>query len=136
MNSIRKKRIYSILFVLFFSISGVSLILFSLNSNLDYFFTPTELQNQKIPADKRIKVGGMVLEGSIKRESSDIYFVVTDYENSINVVYEGIVPDLFKEDSGVVVLGFLDGETFIAEEVLAKHDENYMPPSIKINNDS
>ena len=78
----------------------------------------------------------MVLEGSIKRESSDIYFVVTDYENSINVVYEGIVPDLFKEDSGVVVLGFLDGETFIAEEVLAKHDENYMPPSIKINNDS
>ena len=136
MNSIRKKRIYSILFVLFFSISGVSLILYSLNSNLDYFFTPTELQNQEIPADKRIKVGGMVLEGSIKRESSDIYFVVTDYENSINVVYEGIVPDLFKEDSGVVVLGFLDGETFIAEEVLAKHDENYMPPSIKINNDS
>ncbi|MBL88143.1 MAG: cytochrome c maturation protein CcmE [Gammaproteobacteria bacterium] len=136
MNSIRKKRIYSILFVLFFSVSGVSLILYSLNSNLDYFFTPTELQNQEIPADKRIKVGGMVLEGSIKRESSDIYFVVTDYENSINVVYEGIVPDLFKEDSGVVVLGFLDGETFIAEEVLAKHDENYMPPSIKINNDS
>ena len=129
MNSIRKKRIYSILFVLFFSVSGVSLILYSLNSNLDYFFTPTELQNQEIPADKRIKVGGMVLEGSIKRESSDIYFVVTDYENSINVVYEGIVPDLFKEDSGVVVLGFLDGETFIAEEVLAKHDENYMPQS-------
>ena len=136
MNPIRKKRIYSILFVLLFSISGISLILYSLNSNLDYFFTPTELKDRNIPADKRIKVGGMVLSGSVERISSSISFVITDYENSIKVEYEGIVPDLFKEDSGVVVLGNLKDKTLYAEEVLAKHDENYMPPNIVISDDN
>jgi len=136
MNPIRKKRIYSILFVLLFSISGISLILYSLNSNLDYFFTPTELKDRNIPADKRIKVGGMVLSGSVERISSSISFVITDYENSIKVEYEGIVPDLFKEDSGVVVLGNLKDKILYAEEVLAKHDENYMPPNILISDDN
>ena len=136
MNPIRKKRIYSILFVLLFSISGISLILYSLNSNLDYFFTPTELKDRNIPADKRIKVGGMVLSGSVERISSSISFVITDYENSIKVEYEGIVPDLFKEDSGVVVLGNLRDRILYAEEVLAKHDENYMPPNIEIDDDN
>ena len=136
MNPIRKKRIYSILFVFLFSVSGISLILYSLNSNLDYFFTPTELKGRNIPADKRIKVGGMVLSGSVERISSSISFVITDYENSIKVKYEGIVPDLFKEDSGVVVLGNLRDKILYAEEVLAKHDENYMPPNIEINDDN
>ena len=136
MNPIRKRRIYSILLVLLFSVSGISLILYSLNSNLDYFFTPTELKDKNIPIDKRIKVGGMVLNGSVKRASSKISFVVTDYENSITVEYEGIVPDLFKEGSGVVVLGFLDNQIVYAEEVLAKHDENYMPPNLDIKNDN
>ena len=136
MNPIRKKRMYSILFVILFSVSGISLILYSLNSNLDYFFTPTELKDRNIPADKRIKVGGMVLKGSVERISSSIYFVITDYENSIKVEYEGIVPDLFKEDSGVVVLGNLRNKILYAEEVLAKHDENYMPPNIEISNDN
>ena len=136
MNPIRKRRIYSILLVLLFSVSGISLILYSLNSNLDYFFTPTELKDKNIPIDKRIKVGGMVLNGSVKRASSKISFIVTDYENSITVEYDGIVPDLFKEDSGVVVLGFLDNQIVYAEEVLAKHDENYMPPNIDIKNDN
>ena len=136
MNPIRKKRIYSILFVLLFSVSGISLILYSLNSNLDYFFTPTELKDSNIPADKRIKVGGMVLSGSVERISSSISFVITDYENSIKVEYEGIVPDLFKEDSGVVVLGNLRDKILYAEEVLAKHDENYMPPNIEISDDN
>ena len=136
MNQIRKKRIYSILFVLLFSVSGISLILYSLNSNLDYFFTPTELKDRNIPADKRIKVGGMVLSGSVERISSSISFVITDYENSIKVEYEGIVPDLFKEDSGVVVLGNLKDKILYAEEVLAKHDENYMPPNIVISDDN
>ena len=136
MNPIRKKRIYSILFVFLFSVSGISLILYSLNSNLDYFFTPTELKDRNIPADKRIKVGGMVLSGSVERISSSISFVITDYENSIKVKYEGIVPDLFKEDSGVVVLGYLNNQTVYAEEVLAKHDENYMPPNIEVINDN
>ena len=136
MNSIRKKRIYNILFVFLFSVLGISLILYSLNSNLDYFFSPTELKDRNIPADKRIKVGGMVLSGSVERISSSISFVITDYENSIKVEYEGIVPDLFKEDSGVVVLGNLRDKIFYAEEVLAKHDENYMPPNIEINDDN
>ena len=136
MNPIRKRRVYSILFVLLFSVSGVSLILYSLNSNLDYFFTPTELKDRNIPSEKRIKVGGMVLNGSVERASSTISFTITDYENSVKVVYEGIVPDLFKEDSGVVVLGILRNKTIYAEEVLAKHDENYMPPNIEMNNDN
>ena len=136
MNPIRKKRIYSILFVLLFSVSGISLILYSLNSNLDYFFTPTELKKQNIPSDKRIKLGGMVLKGSVEREASEISFVVTDYENSLRVIYDGIVPDLFKEESGVVVLGFYRDDMIYSEEVLAKHDENYMPPNLDIKNDS
>ena len=132
MNPIRKKRLLSIFFVFLFSVSGVSLILYSLNSNLDYFFTPSELKEVDIPTKKRIKIGGMVLEGSVDRYASDISFTITDYENSIVVLFEGIVPDLFKEGSGVVALGYLNDEIFYAEEVLAKHDENYMPPNLDI----
>ena len=132
MNPVRKKRALNILFVLLFSATGVSLILYSLNSNLDYFFTPTELKKENIPTDKRIKVGGMVQKDSVQRNLSKISFVITDYENSIKVVYDGIVPDLFKEDSGVVVLGYQKNQMIYAEEVLAKHDENYMPPNIAI----
>jgi cytochrome c-type biogenesis protein CcmE len=136
MNQIRKKRLYNILLVSLFSVSGISLILYSLNSNLDYFFTPTELKEQNISSDKRIKIGGMVLEGSVFRNDSNISFTVTDYENFVKVEFKGIVPDLFQEGSGVVALGYLNDEVFYAEEVLAKHDENYMPPNIEINNDS
>ena len=132
MNPIRKNRLLSIFFVFLFSVLGVSLILYSLNSNLDYFFTPSELEEVNIPSKKRIKIGGMVLEGSVDRNASDISFTITDYENSIVVLFEGIVPDLFKEGSGVVALGYLDDEIFYAEEVLAKHDENYMPPNLDI----
>ena len=132
MNPIRKKRLFNVLLVLLFSFAGISLILYSLNSNLDYFFTPSELMDKEVPSDRRIKLGGMVLEGSVVRASSEILFTVTDYENSINVTYRGIVPDLFKENSGVVALGFLDNQMFYAEEVLAKHDENYIPPNLEI----
>ena len=136
MNPIRKKRIFNIVLVLLFSISGITLILYSLNSKLDYFFTPTELSKVEIPNDKRIKIGGMVLEGSVMRKESKIIFTVTDYENFIKVEFNGIVPDLFQEGSGVVILGFLKNEIFYAEEVLAKHDENYMPPNLDIKNDN
>ena len=136
MNPIRKKRIFNITMVLLFSISGLSLILYSLNSKLDYFFTPTELSKVHIPSDKRINVGGMVLDDSVSRVESKIIFSVTDYENIIKVEFDGIVPDLFKEGSGVVILGFLRDETFYAEEVLAKHDDNYMPPNLNITNDN
>ena len=114
MNPIRKKRALNIIFVFVFSITGVSLILYSLNSNLDYFFTPTELKQENIPTDKRIKVGGMVQKDSVERNLSKISFVITDYENSIKVVYDGIVPDLFKEESGVVVLGYQKNQMIYA----------------------
>ena len=135
MNPTRKRRIYNILFVLLFSMSGIFMILYSLNTNLDYFFTPSELENKEISSNKRIKIGGMVLRGSVERQGSVISFVITDYENSIDVIYEGIVPDLFKEDSGVVALGYFINGMFEAEEIFAKHDENYMPPELYMEED-
>jgi cytochrome c-type biogenesis protein CcmE len=134
MKPIRKKRLMSVLLILITSALGSYLIIKALDSNLDFFYTPSELTDQEIPNNKRIKVGGMVLEGSVLREKTKIEFVITDYKGSVEVVFDGVVPDLFKEGSGVVVLGYLNEKTLYAEEVLAKHDENYMPPSIDIDN--
>ena len=134
MKAIRKKRLATVFLILITSALGSFLIIRALDSNLDFFFTPSELLQENIPINKRIKVGGMVLDGSVKRDKTNISFVVTDYEGSINVEFDGLVPDLFKEGSGVVVLGYLKDKTFIAEDVLAKHDENYMPPNIDIKN--
>ena len=134
MKPIRRKRVMSVLLILITSALGSYLIIKALDSNLDFFYTPSELIDQEIPNNKRIKVGGMVLEGSVLREKTKIEFVITDYEGSIEVIFYGVVPDLFKEGSGVVVLGYLNEKTLYAEEVLAKHDENYMPPSIDIDN--
>ena len=134
MKPIRRKRVMSVLLILITSALGSYLIIKALDSNLDFFYTPSELTDQEIPNNKRIKVGGMVLEGSVLREKTKIEFVITDYKGSIEVVFDGVVPDLFKEGSGVVVLGYLNEKTLYAEEVLAKHDENYMPPSIDIGN--
>ena len=134
MKTIRKQRLLTVLLILTTSALGSFLIIRALDSNLDFFFTPSELFKEEIPNNKRIKVGGMVLEGSVTREKTNIFFVITDYEGSINVEFDGLVPDLFKEGSGVVVLGYLKNKTLIAEDVLAKHDENYMPPSIDLKN--
>ena len=134
MKTIRKQRLITVLLILTTSALGSFLIIRALDSNLDFFFTPSELFKEEIPNNKRIKVGGMVLEGSVTRDKTNISFVITDYEGSIDVEFDGLVPDLFKEGSGVVVLGYLKDKTLIAEDVLAKHDENYMPPSIELNN--
>lgn len=131
MKAIRKQRLATVLLILTTSAVGSFLIIRALDSNLDFFFTPSELFKENIPNNKRIKVGGMVLEGSVSRDKTNISFVITDYEGSINVKFDGIVPDLFKEGSGVVVLGYLQDKTLIAEDVLAKHDENYMPPELE-----
>ena len=128
----RKRRLTTVFLILISSAFGSFLIIKALDSNLDFFFTPTELYAQNIPDNKRIKVGGMVLEGSVKREKTNIIFEITDYENSITVNFNGIVPDLFQEGSGVVVLGYMNKDVILAEEVLAKHDENYMPPNLEI----
>ena len=134
MKKIRKQRLITVLLILISSALGSFLIIRALDSNLDFFFTPSELFKEELPNNKRIKVGGMVLDGSVIRDKSNISFVITDYEGSIDVEFDGIVPDLFKEGSGVVVLGYLKDKTIIAEDVLAKHDENYMPPSIDLKN--
>ena len=128
----RKRRLTTVFLILMSSAFGSFLIIKALDTNLDFFFTPSELYSQNIPDNKRIKVGGMVLEGSVKRDKTNIIFDITDYKNSITVNFNGIVPDLFQEGSGVVVLGYMNKDVILAEEVLAKHDENYMPPNLEI----
>lgn len=130
MKQHRKKRLINILLISLLSGSGVLMVLYALNTNLDYFYTPSEIISEKLLSNKRVKVGGMVREGSVIRNGEDISFVITDYEESISVQYKGIVPDLFKEGSGVVALGYLENNSLKAEKVLAKHDENYMPPAL------
>lgn len=109
------------------------LVLKAFEGNLSYFFSPTEVSQGKAPADRVFRLGGLVEEGSLKREQGSlrINFVVSDGAEKINVAYEGILPDLFKEGQGVIAQGKLDGKGgFMAQEVLAKHDENYMPPEV------
>ena len=106
------------------------IILKSLEENVVYFFSPTEIYNKSdISLSKKLRVGGLVKEGSIKREKDGINFIITDLKNEIVVSYKGLVPNLFSEGKGVVAEGKLnDKKYFIAAKILAKHDENYMPP--------
>ena len=133
MNNLRRKRLLSVVALVFTSFVGVFLILKALNSNLDYFYTPSEMINIEIPDKKRVKLGGMVQEDSVKRNGTNISFKITDFNHSINVSYNGVVPDLFKEGSGIVAYGLIVDEILIAEDIFAKHDENYMPPTIEIS---
>tara|TARA_B100000780_G_scaffold178617_1_gene125240 strand:+ start:48 stop:455 length:408 start_codon:yes stop_codon:yes gene_type:complete len=134
MNKIRKKRLVSVMVLIATSFLGVYLILSALNSNLDYFYTPSEIINAEIPNNKRVKLGGMVQMQSVIRDGTNISFNITDFSNSINVSYNGVVPDLFKEGSGIVAYGMIVDNRLIAENIFAKHDENYMPPNIEIPN--
>jgi cytochrome c-type biogenesis protein CcmE len=110
---------------------AVALVLRAFNSNLVFFFTPTEVSQNKAPKDRTFRIGGLVTEGSVQRKPDGltVAFTVTDTMQSIPVRYTGILPDLFKEGKGVVAQGKIGGDgVFTASEVLAKHDENYMPP--------
>tara|TARA_B100001057_G_scaffold17865_1_gene16523 strand:+ start:5243 stop:5662 length:420 start_codon:yes stop_codon:yes gene_type:complete len=133
----RKKRLLGVILIITTSSFGVGLILFALNSNLDYFLTPSELkksdENIVLSSNRRVKLGGMVKKDSFFIDESKVNFEVTDFEDSIQVVYEGLLPDLFKEGKGIVVLGKYNDGVFYADEVFAKHDENYMPPNLDIN---
>ena len=108
------------------------IILKSLEENVVYFFSPTEIYNKSdISLSKKLRVGGLVKEGSIKREKDGINFIITDLKNEIVVSYKGLVPNLFSQGKGVVAEGKLnDKKYFIAYKILAKHDENYMPPEV------
>ena len=104
----------------------------SLEENVVYFLSPTEIKNLNETTKERIRVGGMVKDQSIKINSDKINFIITDFKNEINVVYSGIIPNLFQENKGVVAEGILRDKSFFkAEKILAKHDENYMPPEVK-----
>jgi cytochrome c-type biogenesis protein CcmE len=110
---------------------AVGLILYALRGNVNLYFTPTQVFNNEVPQGRSFRIGGLVQEGSVKREPDglSVSFVITDTHKSIPVVYKGILPDLFKEGKGVVAQGKVEaGGVMRAEEVLAKHDENYMPP--------
>ena len=128
-----KSRIFFLLFVFVISLSTIFLILKSLNKNILYFSTPTEIrQEENITFGKAMRVGGMVKKNSIIVQKDNIQFIVTDFQSEILISYSGTVPNLFAENKGVVAEGKLkDKNFFIADRILAKHDEKYMPPEIK-----
>ena len=133
MTPARKKR----LFLIFLMVAGVSvgvgLALKSLDENIMFFFTPTEVMAGEAPPNKLFRMGGMVVDGSVSRpgDGLTVQFDLTDNEQQVTVRYAGILPDLFREGQGIIANGKLnDRGEFVAQEVLAKHDENYMPPEL------
>ena len=124
--------------ITFLSFAFVSLILIvflvlkSLEENVVYFKSPTEIKNLSELTKKKVRVGGMVKKNSLEVNAKEISFVITDFKNEIKVTYSGIVPNLFEEEKGVVAEGFIqDRKFFVAKKILTKHDENYMPPEVK-----
>ena len=130
------KKVKSRIFLLLASIILVALVIFvvlrSLEENVVYFFSPSEIYNKtNITFDKKIRIGGLVKENSISKNNTSINFIITDLKKEIVVSYNGILPNLFSEGKGVVAEGKLkDKKYFIADKILAKHDENYMPPEV------
>jgi len=130
----KKVRLRAIfIFLVLISLALVVYILFkSLEENVVYFLSPTEIhEKQEIDFDRKIRIGGMVKKNTIKHSNQSINFIITDFKNEIYVNYSGSIPNLFAEEKGVVAEGFLkDKSYFIADKILAKHDENYMPPEV------
>ena len=127
-----KLRILFLSFIFLTIILTIFLVLKSLEENVVYFVSPTEIKNLAELDKKKVRVGGMVKEGSIQTSSNQISFIITDFKHEINVSFSGAVPNLFAEGKGVVAEGFLRDRNFLnAKKILAKHDENYMPPEVK-----
>ena len=127
-----KKRASLLTILLSISVIGIYLILKSLSSNILYFKSPTDINNLNQIESKKIRVGGMVKKNSIEIENKNLKFVITDFKNEIIVTFSGAVPNLFEEGKGVVAEGYLEDRKYLkAEKILAKHDENYMPPEVK-----
>jgi cytochrome c-type biogenesis protein CcmE len=132
-NPVRKKRLYIVLAILAGVGIAVALALSALQENINLFYTPTQIAAGEAPEGTRIRAGGMVEEGSVQRsnDSLTVTFRVTDYAQSVTIQYQGILPDLFREGQGIVALGRMNADgMLVADEVLAKHDENYMPPEV------
>jgi len=129
----RKKRLFFIIFLIAGVTVAAGFAMYAFNQNLMFYFSPTDVKQGKAPVNKIFRMGGMVVEGTFKKEpkSLKVHFDLTDYEKTVSVEYEGILPDLFREGQGIISRGKLNEQgVFIAEEVLAKHDENYMPPEV------
>jgi len=132
MHPQRKKRLTLIVFLVIAVGSAVGLLMYSLTQNINLFMTPTQIANGEVEAGRTIRAGGLVEVGSVVRDGLSASFVVTDGASEVTITYDGILPDLFREGQGIVALGKLNTDgVFIASEVLAKHDENYMPPEVK-----
>ncbi len=115
--------------VLLLAAGAIAALVFNaFRSNLVFFYSPSQVASHEAPAGRTFRIGGLVQQGSVKREGVRVNFIVTDSAQTVPVRYEGVLPDLFKEGKGVVAQGKLEGGVFVAREVLAKHDENYMPP--------
>jgi len=133
MTPARKKRLYLVLLMVLGIGSAAALALNAFSENILFFFSPTQISNGEAPVDKQFRIGGMVVEGSVSRSTQDltVEFELTDMAQSVPVTYTGILPDLFREGQGIVAMGKLSSDgLFVASEVLAKHDENYMPPEV------
>tara|TARA_B100000674_G_scaffold445779_1_gene412280 strand:+ start:598 stop:1017 length:420 start_codon:yes stop_codon:yes gene_type:complete len=127
-----KLRFFFVITILLSLILSVFLVLKSLEENVIFFKSPSDIKLLGELKDKKIRIGGMVKEKSIKMSSDKVNFIITDFKNEINVSYSGVVPNLFSEGKGVVAEGYLKDRTFFkASKILAKHDENYMPPEVK-----
>lgn len=134
MNSVRKRKIIFLLFIAVILVLVTSLVLYALRQNISLFYTPTQIVHGEAATKHTIRLGGMVVKGSIVRAADDltVQFKLTDFKQTVTVSYRGILPDLFREGQGIVALGELtDNQHFKATEVLAKHDANYMPPEVK-----
>ena len=127
-----KFRFFFVLLIFVVLVLSVFLILKSLEENVVYFQSPSEIKNIAEFEKKKIRIGGMVKKNSVSMNMNEINFIITDFKNEISVIYSGVVPNLFEEGKGVVAEGFLkDRNFFLASKILAKHDENYMPPEVE-----
>ncbi len=127
----KRKRLFIVLIGLLFVSAAVGFSLFALDQELDVFRSPSEIAEKGFPSGKRFRVGGLVEDGSVSSEGIVTTFRVTDGAHALTITYDKILPDLFREGQGIIALGALNaGGTFEAQEVLAKHDENYMPPEV------
>lgn len=134
MRAKRKKRLQLIVFVVCVLMLATGLVLYALRQNINLFYTPSQLANGEAPHHALVRLGGMVVKGSVKHDPHHLKvdFILTDLKKTQRVTFRGVLPTLFREGQGIVAQGSLDGQgVFVAKEVLAKHDENYMPPTLK-----
>jgi len=134
MRTARKQRMQIIIILAVMVAVLTAIILYALRQNINLFFTPTQIANGEAPIDKEIRAGGLVVEGSVRRSNVDLYveFDITDTAEQVTVAYTGILPDLFREGQGIIAIGSMDEEGVVqANQVLAKHDEEYMSPEVK-----